>query len=157
MLTSHYGAGQSEIERDHLGVHLAVRGRSIDIDSLQLEQDGLSFQAAGKTRQATIGCDHAMAGHEDRDRIGTNRLAHGTSLVRLSKLACELSIRRYVTMLYLEQLIVHLALEVGRRTRQIERNVERGPLLREVLPELLYGCAKLSWPRLRGIRVSLSR
>ena len=42
---------------------------SIPVLRLQVEQPGLDLEAAGKARQLAGGADHAMAWHDDGQRI----------------------------------------------------------------------------------------
>jgi hypothetical protein len=46
-------------------------------DALDLEQGHLAVQAAGVAGEAPGGSDHAVAGHDDRDRVGAQGAARG--------------------------------------------------------------------------------
>jgi hypothetical protein len=45
--------------------------------AFEFQQGGFAVQAAGIARERAVGAQHAVAGHDDADRVAPDRRAHG--------------------------------------------------------------------------------
>src|SRR6478735_1630664 len=99
---------------------------------LVLEQRALGVKAAGVARQRAVGADHAVAGDDDRDLVAAvgaaDRAGDAADLAREFAVGARLAVRDPAQRAP--------DVELERRAVFGERDVEPGPLAREVLVEL---------------------
>src|SRR4051794_38983731 len=114
--------------------------------SFQLKQIFLHIKAAAEAAQLTVRRNHAMTGHDDRDRVAAVRRANGSYCPRLpdalrdTRVAARLSVRNRF------ELAPDAPLELGAFGR--ERDLELAQFATEIGAKLSHG---LGHHRVRGV------
>ena len=100
-----------------------------------LQQPTLAVEPAAVARQAAVRADHAVARHDDRDRVAAVGGADRAGAVRPPDLPGDLAIAARLAVRDREQRLPDVLLEVG--AAHVELEVELNALAGEVLLELL--------------------
>jgi protease PrsW len=137
------------------GRRAALAGASADAERCPLEsqQPLLAIEAAAVAGQRPVGADHAVTGHDDRDRIAAVGETHGArGERRLAERGGHLAVAGRHAVGDLGELRPDGELERGTAGRQ--RQVKHGPRAREILRELVRRGPERTWPSrpLRGRR-----
>ncbi len=103
--------------------------------ALQLEQPALSVQATGVAAKRPAAAQHAVARHDDRDRVRAERVAGCARAARAAGLGGDLRVAEHAAVRDRRGRAQHAPAE-GPDERPIERQVEVAPAPGEVLVEL---------------------
>src|SRR5690349_21493231 len=101
---------------------------------LVLEQPALARQAAAVAGQRAVRADHAMARHDDADRVAAVRQADGARTVRAADALGQLAVALGRAIRNVEQRAPHALLEFG--ADRVERDREAAQLAGEVRAQL---------------------
>src|SRR3984957_11815142 len=105
--------------------------------TLQIEQELLGIETAGKARQIAVCADDTVAGRHDRDRILAAGGAHGTRGRRTSDLLGDLSVGSGLSERNLQKRLPYAGLEFG--ADEVERHREHLQRAIEVRFQLPFG------------------
>src|SRR5918994_2772204 len=101
---------------------------------LELEQDALALEPAAVAGEGAVRADHAVARHDDRDRVAAVGEADGADLARVAERERERAVGGRLAIRDAEQQVPDAALEGGPGGAQLE--LELRALAGEVLGEL---------------------
>src|SRR6185312_598389 len=101
------------------------------IARLVIEKPALALEAAAIAGQRTVAADHAMAWHDQADRVLPVGESDGAHCIRLADLLCQRAIGRGCSACDLAQRIPDLELERRARKRDLQR-IDRGDVTSEI-------------------------
>src|SRR5918994_6833513 len=117
---------------------LGSRPLSGERDSLDGEQAVLDPQPTRVTTDRRVGTDHAVAGHNHRDRVSAEGIAYRARRAGLANLARDTRVGLDVAERYRCRRLEHRTLKGG-HAAPVERNVEPRALTAKILIELGRG------------------
>src|SRR5574343_1045107 len=81
--------------------------------AFEFEQSLLAPQAAGVTSELAVAAQHAVAGHDEADRVASHGRAHGAHRAGPAYGACDCAIAAELALSQGQQLLPHRLLEIG--------------------------------------------
>src|SRR6185437_12294359 len=101
---------------------------------LVVEQPALGRQTAAEAREAAVRADHAMAGHDDRQRVLAVGRTHGARCLRIAELARDRAVVRRLAVWDAQQFEPDALLKI--RPLRREWQIESRQLAREIRLQL---------------------